>query len=62
MEVHSAASEDSLSNLKEELKESIRSENFFLNKMETTVQKEDLNNQKSNIIRIETGEEAQQKT
>lgn len=58
MEVHSAASEDSLSNLKEELKESIRSENFFLNKMETTVQKEDLNNQKSNIIRIETGEEA----
>jgi hypothetical protein len=36
MEVSPAVSEGSRSNIKDDLKESLRSENFFLNKMDST--------------------------
>lgn len=59
MEVSPAVSDRSKSNLKEELKESLRSDNFFLNKMDSNAsnKKEEPNNNYNNI-RIEIGEEA----
>lgn len=63
MEVSPAVSDRSKSNLKEELKESLRSDNFFLNKMDSNAsnKKEEQNNNYNNI-RIEIGEETQPNT
>jgi len=63
MEVSPAVSDRSKSNLKEELKESLRSDNFFLNKMDSNAsnKKEEPNNNYNNI-RIEIGEEAKPNT
>jgi hypothetical protein len=63
MEVSPAVSDRSKSNLKEELKESLRSDNFFLNKMDSNAsnKKEEPNNNYNNI-RIEIGEEAKPST
>ena len=45
-------------NLKDELKESLKSDNFFLNKMDSTASNGPENANKSSNIRIETGEES----
>jgi hypothetical protein len=57
MEVSPPPSEGSRTHLKDELKESLKSENFFLNKMDSTASNGPETANKSGNIRIETGEE-----
>jgi hypothetical protein len=57
MEVSPLPSEGSRTNLKDELKESLKSENFFINKMDSTASNGPETANKSGNIRIETGEE-----
>ena len=66
MEVSPAASSNSTSPIKDELKESLRSENFFLNKMDHSGKspKPDPNQKRPNSgnINIEIGGEKQNST
>lgn len=59
MEVSPPPLEGSRTNIKDELKESLKSDNFFLNKMDSTASNNPETANKSGNIRIETGEETQ---